>query len=365
MRILGFLISMFLLSPQAFAWPPLFGPEVEFTNSEMSAESRAAGGATVNVASAVAAQRAMRDKVKALCLVAPRCQIRSATNSYGVTVYRVTFSDGWWFQVSTDPGVVELQFAPATLKGFKKRQALLKTHVYDVAEELGLHVDVESGANHLHLDLAETFGGNALLFRNFLVDWFNHSLVLQRILNGDLYNSPPISAQSLESRHAFKAAIEAFDRGEIKTIEALSRKILDEVYSTTYSGWNPPEKYQAINLTRVFARNAGARTVEMRAVRSAESAEGLLLQMTLIENHIKWLKTQRQPIPLNLERVEKGTLRELLESSCMEFLDLIGKIGMTYSDFGPIMNGSRKRACDRVAGVQVPVSACDPALFRD
>jgi hypothetical protein len=82
------------------------------------------------------------------------------------TAYRWTYADGWWYQVSTDPGVLETQMAPTTLESAEGAtvRGRVERSIFGLAKGLGLSPDATYGGGHIHMEVAGAFGDNANLF---------------------------------------------------------------------------------------------------------------------------------------------------------------------------------------------------------
>ncbi|WTG04890.1 DUF4157 domain-containing protein [Streptomyces sp. NBC_01590] len=105
----------------------------------------------------------------------------------GVTVkarpgFRFTYTNGnstWWWEITMDDGCLETRTAPLSIDGLGANhiRSIVRTHIFEAAESVGLAVDQSrfGGGGHLSLDSRTTFGGSVELFiesmRKWETDW--------------------------------------------------------------------------------------------------------------------------------------------------------------------------------------------------
>src|SRR5687768_2999322 len=104
----------------------LFGWELEFSNAKLSRANHGSVNAQANGTNDAAREKWYR-VVKKMCQARGDCRIKKIEDwvswrkadgevvwSWEIASYRVVYKDGFWFQLSYDPGVVEVQMKPST-----------------------------------------------------------------------------------------------------------------------------------------------------------------------------------------------------------------------------------------------------------
>ena len=66
-----------------------------------------------------------------------------------------------------------------------------------------------NGGGHINIGFASAFEGDALLLRNFIVDFANHPEMATGIFLHDWQNAKPIAGLSIEERKTFQNAVQA------------------------------------------------------------------------------------------------------------------------------------------------------------
>jgi hypothetical protein len=225
--------------------------------------------------------RAFRDQwakiMRERCKDLGYCKVKGVKKEYWeddkpvhnkVKFYRVTYDDGWWFEVDVDVGVIEVRHKPSTIKTLERLESRMQRDIWDVANGLGLSA-LPGTAAHSHIGLEATFGDDIRKVRNYLVDCVNHQ-ELGLLMTDDLSNAPPLSKLKRSQFVAFKKIIAEVDSGKIKSITALEDQLEKRVFNVTYdmkmlSEWDRPQKYQATNTTRLNKKvPVDQRTVEHR-----------------------------------------------------------------------------------------------------
>jgi hypothetical protein len=277
-------------STASWGWPPDVAPEFNFSSSAIrGAWSRQADTTMTENPENAAARERMRDIVAKRC---GDCQIEAGTDRYGVKKYRVTFTDGWWFDITLDPAVVEITAKPAPLAFYETNETRLSSFIFDIAGEIGLTASL---AGHLNFGVEETFGGDVKLFRNFLVDFLNHVELSRFIVHdGDTFNAPLPIDLSPEQHEAFRKLVDGYDF-EKGTIQDFSQRLLKEVYyRTTWDAparGEPADKYHSMNVKSIALGLPWPR-LEMRSVRFQKSMAEFLTLIRLFQGRMTFLKSQ-------------------------------------------------------------------------
>jgi len=260
-----------------------FGPEWEFTTRQLYYSKDAE--------KLYELQKAFIDKLYYICLSRGDCSVERnnpKSSDYG----KVTYSDGWWFQVTLDMGTIEIISRPTTLSVFKKIKRRIDNHIFGVAQSLGLKTNSESfGGGHIHIGIESSgLGSDPVLFRNFIVDFFNHDEMASGILNDDDENALPFSRLPEEAKAYIRQSIKEFDDSP-KSKEDL--KALIENINLAYKEFTAGDRYHALNLLH-------ADTVEIRSLRMQRNMDDFLKLLHLFQSRIDYLKTfEDKLIPLD------------------------------------------------------------------
>lgn len=281
---------------------PIFGPEFTFAfwdqnNNEMKSADLSNFSDYIKhldkklVKSPLAADRFTR-------------RAKSPTDKHSYVYY--TSPHNWFFLVTRDQGVIEINMSPQTYRFNFLHQAEMQKAIFEMAYELSLYPALFLGGGHINLD-TEIFLKDPMLFRNFFVDFCNHSELAMGILGYDTNNALPYALNPPEKKKLIKNAIQDFDREYAKnkksnraTTEYLSAA-LTRAFNTNYSDkfdWtNEPDdsrfsKYHALSMYHFV----GGR-IEIRSVRPQFSFDVYLRQTRLLRNRLKYLKDLKGPIP--------------------------------------------------------------------
>lgn len=208
----------------------------------------------------------------------------------------VRYPDGWWFRISVDPHVVEITARPATLAELARLRDRMQRDIFDAAASVGLYPSPSKGGGHINIGVESTFGRDAVLFRNFVVDCANHPELFQGILRWKSKEAAPaLSALSVKMRDNFAGAIRDFDEGRLRSIEELADVLNDEV-----EGFEGNPRYQAVSLVYVGLRSRDERRIEVRGVRAQASADEFISEARLIDRRIEYLRALKGLIPLRI-----------------------------------------------------------------
>jgi hypothetical protein len=243
-----------------------------------------------------------RQRVLELCIEQLRlCQITSERDAKGYDSYRIEVSsprgrDAWWFRLSYDPGVIEVQMQPSTLRDLEARQGLIQRLIFDAADLAELRPFMWSGGGHLHLDAQRAFGSNVRVFRDFIVDMNNHAALFLFLMRGSPANAPALwMLPDARQRSFLRLLAEVDARPNAWQVETLADAIKSRVYSETVENWAPADKYQFINITRLTQRGPrgfaeSERTAEVRGLGPQYSAEQLLMLAEILEARLNWIR---------------------------------------------------------------------------
>lgn len=319
-----------------------FGGEIELTNEALQESTFEGRGRTEHTLER-AAQLEFVKKLREQCRV-NKCKIKEVFGKFN-SEYQVTYLDGWWFQVSFDPGCVEILFKPSTTETLKTQAARIDRDIFGVGKTAGLTAWKEQNA-HVNIGITSTFGNDAELFLRFFVDYANHPDLALGSLGLDLANGPPIAALKQKQQDELKKIIAEFYDGKLKTIPEIGHAILTRVYTETLEpGWLG-NHYQAVGLRDL--KNAEKARLELRAIWGQSSADDFIKIGNLMEARVRFLRSQKEPIEFVPHWKEEFLPSELKA----RFLVYVEETGEKFSDYVSLLD-------EEVAEAKLP------AFFRD
>ncbi len=269
---------------------PTYGAELTFTSEKLKDAGRKAGSHIVNSSASEAAQEKLIERILAVC---DGCDVEWMEDKYGLEFGRIFYPDGHYINITLDPWVVEVTASPIPLNKLDEITERLNKDLYRSATDIGLHPSYTAGGGHIHFGVEGLFGSDPKLFRDFLVDLYNHPELAAGILAGDSYNSPPMMALPKQNQDAFKKIIREFDESPT-SINKLAERIYNKVYSSSPSGWEPPQKYQGVNISRLVEDfDPSEETIEIRFIRPQQNADQFNKIARLFTQRVEFLKSER------------------------------------------------------------------------
>lgn len=253
--------------------------------------------------------------------------------------YRITYNDGFWFELTKDPHVVEVIAKPMSLEGWKEQAPRLQRDLFDVAKMAGMAPPTIFSGGHMSFGLQETFAGDDVLFRNFLVDFANHSELTSGILKNDPINAKALAADPKKMK-AFQEVIADFDAGKIKGIHDLAKAIHERVNGGE-------EKADAISLyTIVDGTPEDKQRLEIRGLRAQKTADHFVLQGSLFYDRLKFLKGQGGRVPLLVQKPIKDEVQ-----GAENFYKYLTESGHRWEDHAPFLPARYTRLTQSSPGV--------------
>jgi hypothetical protein len=179
--------------------PGLFGPEFTFTSKEWVEKAlRNIWEGSLEI-----------DKVQGRWIQHKMNRVRNPNSR--VEFNRVIGNDGWWHEVNTDFGVIEVQAKPQSVSEIKQNINRIQSEVFDFAKsEFGLCPHSSAGGGHIHLDIASVLNHSPILVRNMYVDLENNYAMFLGAL-GKSFGNSSLAIESEESRKDFIQKLERFD----------------------------------------------------------------------------------------------------------------------------------------------------------
>lgn len=313
---------------------PTFGAELTFTSEALKEAGRKAGSHVVNSEASEQAQEELIERILAVC---DGCGVEWMEDKYGLEFGRIHYPDGHYINITLDPWVVEVTASPIPLDKLDEITARLNKDLYRSATDIGLHPSYTAGGEHIHFGVEGLFGSDPKLFRDFLVDLYNHPELASGILAGDSYNSPPMVALPKKNQKAFQKIIREFDESPT-SINHLAQRIYDEVYSTSVSGWDPPQKYQGVNISRLVEDfDPSEETIEIRFIRPQQNADQFKRVAKLFTERVQFLKKERaagRAVSLQANPFPKGISSTTYhQDKFKRFLSFVTESGLDPVDY--------------------------------
>lgn len=205
--------------------------------------------------------------------------------------------NGWSFTVTEDSGVIEVLMKPMTVEMYDQHKDDIQDAIFASAANVDHFPLKWHGGGHINFNY-QIFKEDPLLFRNFVVDSFNHNELFMGIFGYDTHNalSWNIHQRKLEK---FRDVIASFDQGNYQfQLSSFVDDLIDSLNRLTFVkdfDWDDRRliKEHAINLE---VTSEGR--VEIRAVRPQVSAEMWVRQIRLIRNRLVYLKNLSRPLEI-------------------------------------------------------------------
>jgi hypothetical protein len=300
-----------------------FGPEFTFTNRRLLNEEDGKNSPEKEKIFSKA-----RELYEQMCKVRKDCKITIGYDKHGGN-FRVTYNDGWYFEVGIDQGVIEAQTVKGTYRDFLKNRVRLKDDLFYFMKSLGLFPDAEVGGGHIHIG-ADLFHEDPVLFRNFFADYANHPQLTVGVFSNDNPNHPPIIFLKPEQQEGFVKALKTFDAEENPTLKNFIWNIHSLVYTEAYTPeWGGGAYYQAIRLERMFWIN-GMNTFELRGFRPQKSVDEFLLQLELIGARMDYLKKNGQRVSFRFNESDADLRPQAIVDN---FYSYVTETGLSWNKF--------------------------------
>jgi hypothetical protein len=327
-----------------WAWPPTYGPEFEFTTVEMSKGGSKLSGLNAQVSPEVHAQMKMVARMKIRCL-SLGCTVEVVKGKWDKD-FKVSFADGWWFKISSDPGCVEVTFKPSTLAELEIRKDQINDAIFKTAYESDLFVRTDQKNSHFNFGVRSAFNDSAENFLRYFVDYANHPELALGGVGMDLRNAPPLSVLQPSQRTNLQKVIEQVRTGQLNTLSAAIRAVQTEVYTNTYNPkWATSDgiiHYQALGLKYAAKANLAIEDApaELRAMWIQQNAEQFILIARLVEGRIAYLNSLDGPIIYTQSSRQTFTARELKT----RFFIYVEEAGLKFEDFQDLVRFEAKEA---------------------
>lgn len=228
---------------------------------------------------------------------------------------RFDLGNGFWFQVSWDPNVVEIVTKPLTVTNLKVHAESLQNMIFESAKEAGLTVDPAKRAGHFNFGAHASFDSNPTEFLKYIIDFSNRpELSLGILRSPNILNAPPLSSLKPEQRAALGRYIEKFQKETWvqklfpNSISRVSKALAKKVFNRSSKDRVGADAlhYQALGLKSTLKASARSdRPVENRAVRSQRNIYDFILLAELAQGRIEYLKTLPPEIGLHFTQTSR------------------------------------------------------------
>ena len=336
--LFAFLFISFSLLSQAFAWPPTYGAEFEFSHPSITLEWDHGGNEQAGEAKLIYVKNIIK-----LCQ-SLGCKVEAVQGKWQylskkdiASDYKVTLADGWWFKVSHDPECVEITTKPSTQEELKKREKSLTDIIFNSGTSLGFKVP-EGDTAHFNIGFKSAFDGDGDAFLRFYVDYQNRPELSLGALGHDVNNGPPLAILTEPQREALAKLVD-----EQKThhydARTLAAKITSLVYTRSYDlSWGGAGHYQAIGLKYIahsseYALASNDKPFELRAIWAQHNMGDFIKLAQLFEARIAYLKTLKTPIVYSKTSRTKFSNTEKVT----RFYIYVTECGLKFEDYKSLL----------------------------
>ncbi|MBX9766328.1 MAG: hypothetical protein K2X47_03575 [Bdellovibrionales bacterium] len=255
--------------------------------------------------------------------------------SWGRNKLHFTDSQDFRIVVLSDPGVIEINHSPITVKNAIRKERSLQKLIFENFKTLGLQPMEYAGSGHIHMDL-NGFRGNLRLFRDFLVDFHNHSGLTLGGLNHDRYNAVGMSEMTETQKDNFRSLVGEVDSGAIESIPQFISELIESVFKDL--SYDPlikrsrADKYYATSFSPSYQRFG---TMELRCVRPQASYQTFIHQIQMLEARVNYLaeRIQRGEPPIKVGDLQAADAQTALG----QFDSYVTEAGLDFANYEPMV----------------------------
>lgn len=274
------------------------------------------------------------------------CIVEPLASHYGPQMpsYRVRFENGYYFDITADPWVVEIRAKPATLEELRAVRDVMQSHIFDVARSIGLSptgtdMPMNRAAGHVNFGTTSAFGSDGRAYLDFFVDYANFSELAGGALGGDRVNAPGFDRLPAPLREKFFDVIRSLEANPQATPKSVAKALLEEIY--TASGKQRSHHMQAFGLKRVKDLSKSKdQPSEFRAARMQESPDEFILWAEMIEARVAYRKAQPKAPILFANRPARSFSKTELVSAFYVYTE---EAGLNFERFRSVLNHSLAR----------------------
>lgn len=184
---------------------------------------------------------------------------------------------GWHFDVTVDPGCVEVITPPTEASKLERGEIadLIDTYIFGVAKSIGLHADPMFGGGHINIDRTQAFESGGRNLGAFLRGYLDDA-AFWKGRDADKQNAP--FPDELDGPERLKKALGILDKydplykaplADVTAINGrLATELINNVFNTNIAGEAARDSphYQAVNLEHFAEKEVAERRVEVRRV---------------------------------------------------------------------------------------------------
>lgn len=281
MRVL--LLFLLLMTPRAWAIDVKFGPEFTFGRLDNSPPDL----------------RMMQGRMDLHLIQGQPKGAKFKRTQLRPPAVRYRSPNGWHATVEDDQGVIEVQMKAMTVEEFDLYKADIQDAVFASAANIDHWPLLWRGGGHINISF-DTFKKNPQLFRNFIVDCYNHNELFMGVLGYDTHNAISWNIHP-ERRASFEKTLEQFDHGNYEfSLVQFAEDLEAALNQTTLQPkmlWGTEE----LRIQKEFAINFGwvsEGRLEIRSVRPQASVDVWVRQIRLLKKRLEYLEKLNRPLEI-------------------------------------------------------------------
>ncbi|MFN7728319.1 MAG: hypothetical protein ACK5P7_04110 [Bdellovibrio sp.] len=316
------------LQASAAASPAELAFELEFTSEKIELGSKNQDAGIVDSTAQYRAQTYFKKQIERKC---SDCKIQELKDKYGVRKYRVFPRPDWYFEITLDPGILEI--TSSRISNVAEIEPELQRLIWDTADSLKMTFDT---AGHLNFGVESTFGQDTRLFRNFYIDFLNNVGLSEGILGyRDLINAPHPERLKEQQRLNLKELARDFDSSK-HSIQDFAAQVQAKVYfdfapgfPISRDGGDKSEKFQSANMTSIAEEKNPWPRLELRSIPMQRSARELRLLHQLFVARIEYLKKFSGHVAYDGARKINSSKAAMIE----DFYRYVTESGLRWEDY--------------------------------
>ncbi len=287
----------------AFAWPPLFGYEFEFTTKKLSktkAVSFTSEDQKLHEEALIQFLNSYQELFPEAIIIA------SVKHNADIAAYinvNPSRMDSFTFTVAMRAGGYEITGDPHTVGYYKNKADLYEKYIFEPVKKMGL-ITTAGSAGHISIGNRSGFTNKTLF--NFIVDMQNWHELFRGVLGNDLANGPPLAIQTRAQQLQFAKVLKKYsdiffvqnDRSKSSRL-AFTHEINRKVYTTSFiwTELDGADHFQNINLEEIIETQSEAlQRLEIRSIYAQTSMQQFILLAELLQKRLEYLKTFDQAL---------------------------------------------------------------------
>ncbi len=326
------------LHSKDFATQLRFGSEMTLSSDELL-KSYPSNGNEVRVSTSFADSllKSLKDAIQTKYrgkVGAPVIEEQSYHSKWNRYAFSLQYPNDFKLTVFPDPGALEINSSPSTLKDIEDNQSRIQSDIFDEAKKLGLEPAAFTGSGHMHIEVAKLHPVTA---RNFIADFFNHTGLAAGALNEDVFNAIGVGEIPEANKQYLRDSFKHFDSLEAPKYTDLGA-IGERGYQISRKA-DLPEYQRARNSTRAtkyfavsFRSLSSIGTIEIRSIRPQASAGSylkLVKLFTLRMQHAEKLRLQGKRVELGAMKSVRGQPLEIIA----DFDRYVSEVGLDINDY--------------------------------